>query len=168
VFSPLALAMPLNALMSLVGPVLTATNRVGSEWRCHIVTLTLMVPLLLVAAGFSVVAVAWGAVAVYAFRLALLSGPVVNILQISRTELLRVLTWPALCGALIAIPTWIADRLLRGVPPSPRLIADVAAAALLSLVVSRRFGKQLFGGPNCAFLLAAGRMPEPIRRWLRL
>jgi O-antigen/teichoic acid export membrane protein len=168
VLPPLALAMPLNALMCLVGPVLTATNRVGTELRCQIVTLTVMVPLLWVAAGYSVVAVAWGAVAVYAFRLALLSASVVSILQISRTELLRVLTWPALCGALIAFPTWTADRLLRSLPASPRLIADIAAASLLSLVVSRRFGRRLFGNPNCAFLLAAGRMPEPIRRWLRL
>jgi len=168
VLLPLALAMPINALTSLAGPVLTATNHLGAELRSQIVTLVVMVPALWLAARYSVVAVAWGTLAVYALRLVLLSASVVRPLEIGWTHALRTLTWPALCGALIAIPTWIVDRLLRGVSPSPRLIADVAAASLFSLTVSRLFGRRLFGVPHCAFLLSAGRVPEPVRRWLRL
>jgi O-antigen/teichoic acid export membrane protein len=165
---PLALAMPVSALTSLVGPVLTATNQVGAELRSQLLTLAVMVPLLCVAVRYSVVAVAWGTLAVYGLRLALLWASVVKRLEIGCMHALRALAWPALCGALVAIPTCTIDRLLRGLSPSPRLVADVAAASLVCLAVSRLFGRQLLGGPNCAFLLAAGRVPEPLRRWLRL
>jgi lipopolysaccharide exporter len=165
---PLALAMPVSALTSLVGPVLTAMNHVGAELRSQILTLVVMIPVLWVAVRYSVVAVAWGTLAVYGLRLALLSASVMKPLGIRWMDALRALAWPVLCAALVAVPTWVTDRLLRGVSPSPRLVADIAAASLVCLAVSRRFGRHLFGGANCAVLLAAGRVPAPLRRWLRL
>jgi PST family polysaccharide transporter len=163
---PLALAMPLYALLALVGPVLTATNRVTTELRAQVLTLVLMFAVLLVAGRHSLQAVAWGMLFVYAVRCFLLVHPLLQVIGAEWLELLRPLVWPAMCAAVTAMVTWSGDRSLRDTAALPRLAFDVGLATAALLVTGRIFGKQLLDGPHGEFLLAEGRLPSNVRDWL--
>jgi PST family polysaccharide transporter len=168
VLRPLALAAALSALLSLVGPVLTAMDRVAVEVRAQLVTLALMVPALHVAAGSSARAVAWAVLAMCVVRLLLLVAPLLKLLQASWGDGLGVLAWPAACAVAIGAPTWCVDRLLEGAPPAARLAAVLAAAAASMLATARLLGGRVLGSRHAAFLLAEDRVPAALRRFLRV
>jgi PST family polysaccharide transporter len=165
---PLALSMAVVAVLALAGPVLTAMNRVAIELRAQAVTLALMVPVLYLTARYSITAVAWGVLVVCVVRLLLLVAPLLDLLRTSWTEALTVFTWPAVCAAAVAFPTWATDRLLSDIPPLQRLLAVAGVAAVSTVVAARLVGRGALRSPHGEFLLAPGRIPAAVNRFLRL
>ena len=159
VLPPLALSMAVVAVLALVGPVLTAMNRVAIELRAQAVTLLLTVPILYFTARYSITAVAWGVLAVCVVRLLLLVAPLLTLLETSWTEALSVFTWPAVCAAAVAIPAWATDRALSDASPLQRLLAVVGVAAVSTIIAARLFGRGALRSPHGEFLLAPGRIP---------
>lgn len=168
VLPPLALSMAVVAVLALVGPVLTAMNRVAIEIRAQVVTLALSVPLLYVAARYSISAVAWGVLAVCVVRLLLLVAPLLDLLKTRWSEALTVFTWPLACAAAVALPTWAVDRVLSVQSPLQRLVAVVGAAAVSTVLAVRLLGPGALRSPHGEFLLAPGRMPPAVHRFLGL
>lgn len=66
--TPLALAMPFHAMMAIGGPVLWGLGRAGLEFKVQIWVACVFLLVLLWASRYSVVAVAWGVLAVYVLR----------------------------------------------------------------------------------------------------
>jgi PST family polysaccharide transporter len=166
VLAPLALAMPAYALLSMVGPVLTAMNRVATELRVQLVTVALMCPVLLLASRYSLATVAWGMLGVYMVRCALLVHALLGAIKGRWLDLLRVVAWPTLCAIAVAAVTWRIDGSLGRLSPAIRLCADVAAAAAVLGIVGLLLAKRLLDGPHGEFLSAEGRLPESMRRWV--
>lgn len=166
VLAPLALAMAIHALLAVVGPILMAQNKVGLELRAQLITLLVMLPVLYFTARQSLQAVAWGVVCIYFVRWLLLVRAILPTFNANWADLLNTLRWPLLVAMVLAVMTFICDRVLLGISPFPRLIADMAIAGLTSLVLMRLFGKQIMHGAHGDYLLAAGRLPVPFRRLL--
>lgn len=71
VLPPLAIAMAINALLAVIGPVLMAQNKVGLELRAQTISLIFMIPILYLTSQHSLQAAAWGVVLVYLLRWAI-------------------------------------------------------------------------------------------------
>lgn len=166
VLPPLALAMALNALLAVVGPVLMAQNKVGVELRAQLITLLAMIPVLYVAAQQSLQAVAWGVVCIYFVRWSLLANAILASLNTGWSDMLTILRWPFLCALVLAMMTFSADQMLQTISHFPRLFADMATAAVTMFVLMRLFGKKILRGPHGDYLLATGRLPVIFRRLL--
>jgi O-antigen/teichoic acid export membrane protein len=70
---PLTLAMAANVLMGLIGPILTATNRVGIEIASQVATLACGIAIFVLVGRSDLRWMAWLVVVVYALRLAILA-----------------------------------------------------------------------------------------------
>lgn len=170
VLVPLALAMPIMAVMSLAGPVLTAVGRVGLELRAALGALALLVPAVVVAGRRSAEAVAWAVLAVQAVRAWAMIWAVRPLVSASWREVLAALRWPALFAAVTAALAAVVDRAVvaSGAGPVSRLLAVALAAALVLALCLRALGRRWLAGIHGEFLRAEGRLPGVARRWLRL
>jgi PST family polysaccharide transporter len=166
VLPPLALAMALNALLAIVGPVLMAQNKVAFELRAQIITLLVMIPVLYFSAQQSLQAVAWSVVCIYFVRWLLLVQAILPTCNANWFEVLNILRWPLLCAVVSAMLTLLSDQMLQGISAPPRLIANIVTAAFTMFVLMRLFGKKILRGPHGNYLLAAGRLPVVFRRLL--
>lgn len=164
VLAPLALAMAIHSLLAVVGPVLMAQNKVGLELRAQLTTLSVMIPVLYFTSRQSVDAVAWGVMCIYLLRWLLLVRAILPPFNADWSGLLGTMQWPVLCATVLAMMTFIFDRALQDISPLLRLIADIAIASLTFIFLMRRFGKRMLFGSHGDYLLAAGRLPVPLRR----
>ncbi len=109
ILMPLALAMILHALMAVAGPVLWGQGAAGRELKVQFWVALTLVAALLVAARFSMVAVAWAVLTVYAIRLAWMTVVLMLHIQLPLTPLLRALRGGALAGTAIVALLLMAD-----------------------------------------------------------
>lgn len=163
---PLALAMPVNALLAVVGPVLTAIDKVEIELRAQIITLAVMLPVLYLTAQHSLATLAWGVLGICILRWFLLVRSILKILDTRWVEMLNAMLWPFLCAFATALPTWGIDYLIMGLPSPLRLTADMVTAISALILFTRLFIKSIMKGFHGDFLLAEGRLPIKLRRWL--
>lgn len=163
---PLALAMPVMGIMSLAGPVITAVGRVGLELRAALWTLAALVPALALAGQSSLVAVAWAVLAVQLGRAGLMVAAVRPLVGASWGQVLAALRWPAAFALLTAAATAALDRRLGGLPPLPRLLADVAVAGAVLLLSLRLLGRRWLAGAHGDLLRDGEGLPARLRRWV--
>ncbi|MGV8894758.1 MAG: lipopolysaccharide biosynthesis protein [Burkholderiaceae bacterium] len=166
ILPPLALAMALNALLAIIGPVLMAKNKVSLELRAQLITSLVMVPVLYFTAQQSLQAIAWSVMCIYFLRWTLLANAILGSLNTGWTDMLKILQWPFVCAVILALLTFSADRVLQDISPFPRLIADIATAAVTLFVLMGLFGKRILRGPHGDYLLASGRLPVMFHRLL--
>jgi O-antigen/teichoic acid export membrane protein len=164
---PLSLAMPVYALLTLVGPILTAMNRVELELRAQAVTLFFMFPLLYIAARHSLRAVAWSMLAIYVLRCVLLIRVLLPALEATWRELVHALLWPVLAALAIASATWSSDQIVHAAPPLLRLLTDIGVATVAVAAMGRLVGRRLIA-PLTASSSVRGMLPGPVRFWFNL
>lgn len=164
---PLALVMPLTALLALVGPVLMAIDRVADEVKAQFLTVLVLLPLLYLAAKFSIALVAWAVVGATFVRWVLLVRAVLTALRASWGELFMAMSLPLAATAMVVTPTWIVDALATsgglGAGRRLALVGSVAVTALLAGL--RLLGPRLVDGDVGAFLRIRGPLPQPLA-WL--
>lgn len=167
---PLALAMPLTALLAVAGPVLMSMDRVADELKAQWLALLVMMPVLYLAANRSMAAVAWSMLAIYLLRWALLARAVLRAVEGSWGELLSTLRWPALLASSVALSVWAAD--VSTVPfirePAPRLVLLAVVGGAAMLVGLRWLGRRLMQGDLGHFMRSRGALPAPIKLLLNL
>lgn len=168
VLAPLALAMPVNALLAVVGPVLMARDRVVLELRAQVITLLLMLPVLYLTSRLSLAAVAWGILGIYLLRLALLARALLSELGGHWAELGRAILWPVSCALFTALSTTAVDQSLSHTPAMLRLAIDIGVAVVVLLVMLRLVGKRLLDSPLGEQMLAVRALPMPLRRFLQV
>ena len=164
-FRPLALALSVHALMCMAGPVLSSLNLVQREIQAQTVTLLVAIAAFSVAIHISILALAWTVFGCYVFRFAAMTLPVLLVLKLRWTDVLRVLAGPAALGLLTAAVVWGVDRILRStsVRPAVALMALLTAGALtLAAVLMSGAGRWLFATEFASFLRRAleGRNPR--------
>jgi O-antigen/teichoic acid export membrane protein len=168
-FVPLALAMPLYAILALAGPVLWAAGRVERELKVQVVTAIMALVVFAATSRISPVCLAWGVLAVYAFRFLGMTREVVRHLKIKWVDIVLALRGGVAVGLATAVLSWIADSLMKGtgVPVMLRLsvvIAVALSAVLLSLAVT----PNAVLGPPADLVLSQLRlmMPDSLRRFV--
>jgi len=112
-FVPLALAMPVHAVMGLSGPVLWATNRVQQELRLQLLTLVVAAVAFGITTRLSVVALAWAVLVVYGFRW-VMSRRVLGVIGANWGDLLRVSKGAIGIAAVASLALSVTNRLLIG------------------------------------------------------
>lgn len=168
VFRPLALALAINALLSVIGPILTAQNKVMLELRAQVISLLVMLPVVYLTAQQSVTAVAWGVLFVSMVRWALLLKALSGSLDTACWELLKPMRWPLICAMITAGLTWTIDHLLQGTSPFSRLVGDVIVAILSLIFLFKFFGKKIMDGPHGDYIILHGQLPLLVQRWIGL
>lgn len=140
VITPLSLAVLVNALLAIKGPILMAGNRVGLELKNQLYTILLFVPILFITIQYSLVAVAWAVFATYMVRWILLSIDTLRFTGASAREYVRSFRIPVLFGAIVGTAGAAADHFLIFLPPFAKLAAVAAIAALTLMILVRLFG----------------------------
>ena len=136
---PMAIAMPLYALVGIGGPLLWGMGKVQYELRAQGITSVLALAAYAVAARYSASAVAWAVVLVYIVRFVLVTRYAIRLLEVSWAELLATLCGPLLLGTIAAAMTYMSDASLgrAGLPMLVRLVGVFvfAGASVLSSIL---------------------------------
>lgn len=162
-FVPLALAMPLNALLALAGPLLWGIGKVEKELKVQFVTALMAVVVFAVTSRASVVCLAWGVLAVYAFRFFGMTREMVRYLKITWHDIGLALRGGTAIGLLTAALVWIFNGLMVrfGLPAMFRLVADIVVALSIT-TVSLATIPNIVLGPYADFLLLQIRLMMPV------
>lgn len=135
--TPLALAMPVNAMLALGGPMMLGLGRPGMEAGVQGVGLIVLIIALIVAARLSLEAVGWAVLGVYVLRAWLVSHLAAGLVAAPGSAFLRALTGPALLAAFAASLAWAADYWLTAALSHPGLrFLFVLAAVAFSVVLT--------------------------------
>ncbi|MGJ7918457.1 lipopolysaccharide biosynthesis protein [Massilia sp. LXY-6] len=165
--APLALAVLVNALLAINGPILMAGDQVGAELRSQAYTVLLFVPMLFIAVRYSMVATAWTVFAAYALRWALLTASTLRLTGTAAADYLRKLCFPAGFGLTVALVATGTDRCLAFLPALPRLLSVIFIATAASLLLAQQFGAS-FLTRNMSSLVIIERLSMPIRKFLNV
>lgn len=168
VVTPLALAMPVHALLAVIGPILMALNRAELELKAQFITLLIVVPLIWIAGYGNLALVGWAVLTAYVVRWGFLLREIKSELSISLAEIAGTLKRPVALAAAIAVPVFFIDRALSLQHSTAQLFVVVFAAFGLAVVLARMFGPWLVGGQLGALLLTKNLLPAWPKRWLRL
>lgn len=165
--TPLALAVLVNALLAIKGPILMAGNRVGLELRNQILTVLMFVPALLLAVRYSPAVVAWAVLATYVTRWTLLAIDTLRLTGASVREYAATFRTPVFCGACISTAAGLADRSLLFLEPLPRLLIVAAVAVIVLLCLVRLFGGQ-FLKSYLGTMVGTARLSGRVRKLLNV
>lgn len=100
-FQPLALAVPVNALMALSGPTLGARGKPHLEMKVQFAVLLVAMCAFYVSVHYSVLCLSWTVLAVYLLRFTALTRVALREMDATWVELLRA-SWPAFLLAVVA------------------------------------------------------------------
>ena len=164
---PLALAMPVNALLALIGPILMAIDKTEVELRAQAISLAVMIPAIFVAAQISMAVVAWSILGVYFLRWALLLLGANAVLPIGVMPLINALKNPLLLALIVATTVWCFDKLMPTTTSAIRLGIMIATSGLTLLIASRLFGPALLTGPMGAVMKSRKMIKGRLAKWLR-
>jgi O-antigen/teichoic acid export membrane protein len=165
--APLALAVLVNALLAIKGPILMAADKVGLELRNQLVTVLVFVPALLIAIQHSLAAVAWAVLATYVVRWLLLALDTLRLTGATFAEYGATLQTPVLVGACVAGAAWMAEHAMALLAPLPRLLAVAATAVLVLLGLMHLLGGH-FVRRHLGTFVQAGMLSVPVRKLLRV
>lgn len=144
--TPLALAMPVNAMLALGGPMMQGMGRAGMEAVSQGVGLIVLIIAVIAAARISLAAVAWAVLGVYLLRAWLVTRLAAGLVLAPASALLRALVGPLLLAALAASLTWSADHWLAASlsHPGVRFIVVMGAAAITVMFAIGLWGRWIF------------------------
>jgi PST family polysaccharide transporter len=165
--TPLALAVLVNALLAINGPILMAGDQVGVELRTQACTVLLFVPALFVAVRYTMAVAAWTVFAAYSLRWALLTAATLRLTGAAASEYARKLCFPAGFGLTVALAAAGADRCFAFLPAFPRLLAVALMAATASLLLTQHFGAS-FLTTNMSGLVSVERLSLQLRKFLHV
>ena len=166
--TPLALAMPFNALLSIGGPMMMGLGQAGRELSVQGASLALFAMLLWWAASYSVEAVAWSSTAIYVLRFLLVTGVTLNLLEARWVELGKVLRGPLLVALFCVVTVYGLDFALKSLVlhPAVRLFFAVVTGAATFVVFFLLGQRWLVVQSISGLLKQVGPQLPPAMRWL--
>jgi O-antigen/teichoic acid export membrane protein len=168
-FRPLVLAISVNAVMALAGPVLGAVNKVREEIVTQAWSLLVAVIVFLVASRFTMTSFAWSVCGVYLFRFIVVSQPTLTYLGVSWREVLRTLRGPSIVAGFISVVLYVCNRvgMNAGLRPMAILVCLIAIGAGLLVCQLFLFGHLILAPQVTAFLQkGVSRMPKAVGSFL--
>jgi PST family polysaccharide transporter len=144
--APLALAMPVNAALALGGPLMQGLGHAGLEASSQGIGFVILVVAVIVAASFSLAAVAWVVLAVYCLRAWLVTRLAAGLVAIPASAILRALAGPVVLAMFAALAAWQLDvwLTLSVVQPAWRFALVIGLSALAVLAALLAGGRWLF------------------------
>lgn len=166
---PLALAMPMHAVMAVAGPMLWGSGAVGRELSVQFWVALMLLAALLYAATWSAAAVAWAVFFVYTIRAAWLHHKAASSLGVPFDRVLAALATGIITAAFVCLLLGLCDAFLQSQKLAPilRITIETGVALLtLLLVLFFALGKLLPNEVRPHFSKVASRLPSPIGRAL--
>ncbi len=108
---PLALAVTLNAVMAMAGPMLGAADQVKRELKAQALSLVFAIAAFSICIRYSAVALAWAVLGVYLFRFFAATQPTLQLLHLGWPDLFRVLRGSIITACITAAAVWSAGRM---------------------------------------------------------
>lgn len=144
--TPLALAMPLNAVLALGGPMMVGTGRAGMEATTQLFGVVVLLIAVVMAARVSLSAVAWAVLMAYLLRAVLVTRLAIGLMSETAWSIVRALAGPVALGVVAAVLAWQGDRTLVELLPSPvlRFLVDVCFSGGAVLLATILFGRWVF------------------------
>lgn len=168
VLLPLALAMPVHAVMAIAGPILWGRGMVGKELRVQFWVALLLVGAIVVSARLSLEVLAWSVLGVYLVRAIWLTAVLLRVLDVPVYAALAPLrgTLPfalAIAAMLFAADHWL--QVLGMLAPLRLVVALILGAALA--IVGGLLCVRFIVGPDLARLLLryTNEKPAHLPRW---
>lgn len=165
---PLALAMPVYACLTMIGPVLMAINRTELEVYAQLSALIVSIPLLIVAGMRSLEVLSWAVLLAYFIRWITLAIAIHIAIKVTLTELIKALR----SGLVIAIPMAVAvlslDQLLTLSNLAMKLLFIMGFASLSLLIFLRVMGPFLAQGIMLKLLIERNALPSYAKYWIRI
>lgn len=122
ILTPLALAMPVNTLLALGGPILWGNNKGMLEVRAQFYSVILIAVVLYFLSQISLVVASWGVLITFLIRLYFINRKVLDYVNASWMDFIRVIIKPILLGAAVAFPVKVLDYQLTELLFSPIII----------------------------------------------
>jgi PST family polysaccharide transporter len=171
--TPLALAMPVYAILALGGPLMLGLGRAGKEAVTQTLGLVVMVIAVIAAARISLVAVAWTVLLVYLLRALLVTRLAVQVSGLDGAAIVRALAGPAWLAGLAAAVAGSVDQLSTAQHPVLRLIIDLGITGAVVAALIFLLGRRVFCIEAKHLLWQArphlpGVLQEWVRRWCEL
>jgi PST family polysaccharide transporter len=158
---PLALTLPLMAVVSVSCPLIQGVGKIGHETLVHVIMAVVLVAALFVTSRWSIEAVAWTVLVVAAIRATWLlviamPGAVISIDLIIRALL------PGMMLTVVCVPVaLLADRGLAAIGAGPLTrLGAVVAGVLLAMMGFYRLRPRLLLGPYLLAVLPNGQPPK--------
>lgn len=168
VLVPLAIAMPFIAMLSVIGPVLTALNRADLEARAQLMTVAVISFVVFIGAQHSLVAVAWAVLFSYVFRLLLLLMAICQVLGTGVLRLISRLVPHVAFGFAVALTVTQFFALIEIECAGLRLVVLMLISILVTPIYLRIFGPFLLKGAIMDVLGAGSRLPSWAGYWMRV
>jgi lipopolysaccharide exporter len=168
---PLALAMPLHAVMGMVGPILWGRGMVGKEFKVQFCIAVVFVLVLLVLTRVSVVAVAWGVLLVYGLRAIAMISVLAALIGLTWKEIALALRGGLVLAAFVATVLLALDAALvsHAVPAGLRLALEVFAASVVLLAAMALLNKWMISADLRRVLdVLVGQLPFSLQTWTRV
>lgn len=171
--TPLALCMPVYAVMALGGPLMLGLGRAGMEAGMQAIGLIVMVAVVIAAAMESLAAVAWAVLMVYLLRALLVTRLATGLVGLKWIAIVSALAGPTLLAGLAAAVASAADWLLSAQHPVVRLFIDLGIAAATVVALILLLGRRVLCIEAKHLLWQArshlpGVLQEWVRRWCEL
>lgn len=142
--TPLALCMPVYAVLALGGPLMLGLGRAGMEAGMQTIGLIVMVVAAIAAAMESLAAVAWAVLMVYLLRALLVTRLATGLVGLKRAAIVSALAGPVLLAVIAATVAGIVDSLLSAQHPIVRLIFAMTVPATVVIVLLGVKGRWIF------------------------
>lgn len=164
--APIAMARPFQASMAMAGPLLWGLGRVERELRVQIVIAAIMIPALLIASRYSLVAISWTLFGIMVLESVLMNRPALEATGVSWRDVGRVTRGAFLLSAVLAAGIWTLDHaVLVSLASSFRLMADAGTAAVVSIALLR-LRPGMFLCDELIYLVRQGSTPVWVRSFL--
>lgn len=162
--TPLALAMPVNAILAVGGPLMGGLGAAGRDAAAQAVCVVILGVAVWVASQVSLERVAWTVLGVYLLRALLVTYLALGLVSGTWGQIMRALTGPLVLGLLAALLAWSADALLIKVVASPmlRLCMDIGFTGSVISVLLLWLGRHLLSSETLAVAATiAAKLPAP-------
>lgn len=166
--TPLALCMPVYAVMALGGPLMLGLGRAGMEAGMQAIGLIVMVVAVIAAAMESLAAVAWAVLIVYLLRALLVTRLATGLVGLKRAALVSALAGPVWLAGVAAAVASTADWLSGAQHPVVRLFIDLGIAAATVVALILLLGRRVLC-VEAKHLLWRARslLPGVLQKWVR-
>lgn len=168
--TPLALAMPINAVLAVGGPLMSGLGAAGRDAAAQAVCVVILGGAVWLASQVSLERVAWAVLGVYLLRALLVAYLVLGLVAGTWGQITRALIGPFALGLLAALLAWSMDALLIKTVISPllRLCMDIGFTGAVVTGLLLRLGRHLFSSETLAVIASiAADLPAPFAAYLK-
>ncbi len=168
--TPLALAMPINAILAVGGPLMSGLGAAGRDAAAQALCVVILGVAVWQASHVSLEMVAWTVLGVYLLRALLVSYLALQLVAGTWGQITRALTGPFVLGLLAAVLAWSTDALLIKTVPGPmlRLCIDIGFVGTVIGILLLWLGRYLLSSETLAVAATiAAKLPAPFAAYLK-